>query len=74
MACLIPLGLPEDLPEEFKRWKTEMEQRALAAQNEEGGVADVVQDGAKSAENTEATTHREASEEGSPSLEGHEGG
>lgn len=32
MARLLPLGLPEDLPEEFKRWKAEMEQRALATQ------------------------------------------
>jgi transcriptional regulator with XRE-family HTH domain len=73
MSRLLPLGLPEDLPEEFKRWKTEMEQRALAAQDEKGGVADGTQDGEKGTGTTEAATHREASGEGSSSLEEHEG-
>jgi transcriptional regulator with XRE-family HTH domain len=41
MARLLPLGLPEDLPEQFKRWKAEMEQRALAAQDEEGDAVNV---------------------------------
>ncbi len=41
MARLLPLGLPEDLPEEFKRWKAEMEQRALATQDEEGDAVNV---------------------------------
>lgn len=73
MARLLPLGLPEDLPEEFKRWKAEMEQRALAAQDEKGGVADGTQDGEKGTGTTEAATHREASGEDSSSLEGLEG-
>ena len=73
MARLLPLGLPVDLPEEFKRWKAEMEQRALAAQDEKGGVADGAQDGEKGTGTTDAATHREASGEDSSSLEEREG-